>query len=179
MKRSFLVLLTALACAPSSAAEVSCAQQMGPQRAALLARQCRQVSPATHPPCNAANSCAMIVDEFERGCRMLAGESYRPGFCDARARAGSFQGYLSGAGGTDDPFVTVLTDQGERIYAYCLQHCDGLLGESDDNDGAALRPGLAGKRVAVDVAIERNADRIVGPGNDDRIPLVKHIKLLK
>ena len=78
MKIPLLFLLTALACASSSAADVSCAQQMGQQRAALLAQQCRQVSPATHPPCNAANSCAMIIDEFERGCRLLEGELQVP-----------------------------------------------------------------------------------------------------
>ncbi|WP_369944041.1 hypothetical protein [Xanthomonas medicagonis] len=32
---------------------------------------CRAVSPATHPPCNAANSCAMIDDEIARGCALL------------------------------------------------------------------------------------------------------------
>ncbi|PQO95195.1 hypothetical protein C5614_18055 [Massilia phosphatilytica] len=177
--KSLPFLLAALACSSSSAADLSCAQQMGQQRATLLAQQCRQVSPATHPPCNAANSCAMIIDEFERGCNMLEGESSRPKFCVAKARAGSFRGYLFHGGGIDDRFVTVLTDQGDRIFAYCIRQCDDLFSEPDDHDAITLREDLVGKRVAVQVAVERNADRIAGPGNDERIPLVKHIKLLK
>jgi hypothetical protein len=179
MKRSFLLLLTALVCPPSSAADASCAQQMGQQRAAQLARECRQVSPATHPPCNAANSCAMIIDELERGCSLLAGESYRPKFCTPNERAGSFQGYLYSGGGIDDRFITVLTEQGERITAYCIEQCGGLFGAPDENDAVALRRDQVGRRVAVEVTIERNAGRIAGPGRDERIFLVKRIKLLK
>ena len=179
MKTFFLFLCAALTCSSSSAADLSCAQQMGQQRAALLAQQCRQVSPATHPPCHAANSCAMIIDELERGCEMLAGESDRPAFCGMKERAGTFQGYLFSGGGSDADFLVVLTDKGERIYAYCTQLCDDLFSEPDEHEVTALRKELAGRRVAVEVAIERNAGRIPGPGDRDRIPLVKHIKLLK
>lgn len=179
MKLPFLLLWSALACSPSSAADMSCAQQMGQQRATLLARQCRQVSPATHPPCHASNSCAMIVDEFERGCNMLAGESYRPGFCGTKERAGTFQGYLFSGGGSDADQLTVLTDKGEPIHAYCTRLCDDLFSEPDDHDVVTLRKDLVGRRVVVEVAIERNAGRIPGPGDGERIPLVKHIKLLK
>ncbi|WP_371765130.1 hypothetical protein [Massilia sp.] len=173
------LLLAALACSSASAADLSCAQQMGQQRATLLARQCRQVSPATHPPCNAANSCAMIIDEFERGCNMLAGEAYRPTFCGTKERAGTFQGYLFSGGGSDADQVTVLTDKGERIHAYCTRLCDDLFSEPDDHDVVSLRKDLVGRRVTVEVAIERNAGRIAGPGDGERIPFVKHIKLLK
>nr|WP_156133620.1 hypothetical protein [Massilia sp. JS1662] len=179
MKLPSLFLCTALACSSSPAADLSCAQQMGQQRATLLAQQCRLVSPATHPPCHASNSCAMIVDELERGCEMLAGESYRPTFCGTKERAGTFQGYLFSGGGSDADFLTVLTDKGERIHAYCTQLCDDLFTEPDEHGVAALRKELVGRRVAIDVAIERNAGRIPGPGDGDRIPLVKHIKLLK
>jgi hypothetical protein len=179
MKLPFLFLCAALTCSSSPAADMSCAQQMGQQRATLLAQQCRQVSPATHPPCNAANSCAMIIDEFERGCEMLAGESYRPGFCATRQRAGVFQGFLFSGGGSDGDLLTVLTDKGERIFAYCTQLCQDLFAEPDEHDVLALRKELVGRRVTVEVAIERNAGRIPGPGDGTRIPLVKHIKLLK
>lgn len=177
--KSLPFLLAALACSSSSAADLSCAQQMGQQRATLLAQQCRQVSPATHPPCNAANSCAMIIDEFERGCNMLAGESYRPKFCGSKGRAGTFQGYLLSGGGSDAGQVTVLTDKGERIHAYCTQLSQDLFSEPGDHDVVSLRKDLVGKRVTIEVAIERNAGRIPGPGDSERIPLVKHIKLLK
>jgi hypothetical protein len=35
---------------------------------------CIKVSPATHPPCNAANSCAMIEDEIARSCALFDGD---------------------------------------------------------------------------------------------------------
>lgn len=49
----------------------SCRAEIGEQFAARMVETCRAVSPATHPPCNAANSCAMIDDEIARGCAML------------------------------------------------------------------------------------------------------------
>lgn len=57
----------------------SCRQSIGAARAAVLVRQCMQVSPATHPPCNDANACDMITDEIQRGCGMLT--STIPAFC--------------------------------------------------------------------------------------------------
>ena len=179
MKTPWFCLLAALTCTSSPAADMSCAQQMGAQRTALLAQQCRQVSPATHPPCNAANSCALIIDEYQRGCELLGGESYRPTFCEPVARAGAYQGYLFSGGGADAYFVTVLTDKGERIFAYCDQQCDKLFGQPDDHDVVALRKELVGRRVAVQVEIVRKADRIPGPATNDRIPLVRTMKLLK
>jgi hypothetical protein len=49
----------------------SCAAQIGDAGAKQLAEQCRMVSPATRPPCNAANSCAMIRDEIARSCELF------------------------------------------------------------------------------------------------------------
>ena len=47
---------------PLSAQPLSCAAEIGTAAAAKRVAICRNVSPATHPPCNAANSCAMIED---------------------------------------------------------------------------------------------------------------------
>ena len=47
--------------------EGSCAAEIGQAAADKLAVTCRQVSPATRPPCNVANSCEMIRDEIARG----------------------------------------------------------------------------------------------------------------
>jgi hypothetical protein len=58
----------------------SCSETRGAQEAAQLVAQCMQVSPATHPPCNADNSCAMIEGEIRRGCGQL-GAAHRPAFC--------------------------------------------------------------------------------------------------
>ncbi|GAA0729485.1 hypothetical protein GCM10009106_07710 [Sphingomonas japonica] len=50
---------------------ISCASERGQPAADRLARLCRSVSPATRPPCNAANSCALIEDEIARGCALF------------------------------------------------------------------------------------------------------------
>lgn len=50
-----------------------------PDAERLVAR-CIEVSPATHPPCNAANSCEMIEAEIQRGCDLL-NTAQRPAFC--------------------------------------------------------------------------------------------------
>ncbi|MGD9883842.1 MAG: hypothetical protein AB7U95_27390 [Reyranella sp.] len=42
------------------------------------------MSPATRPPCNEANPCALIVDEIKRGCALLP--SGAPGFCKTYPR---------------------------------------------------------------------------------------------
>ena len=62
----------------------SCRQTAGPQRSRELVHQCLQVSPATHPPCNADNPCDLIVDEIKRGCAMLT--SRAPPFCGQHRR---------------------------------------------------------------------------------------------
>lgn len=54
------------------AAQRSCAAEIGAAAADRLVGICRNVSPATHPPCNAANSCAMIEDEIARSCALFA-----------------------------------------------------------------------------------------------------------
>jgi hypothetical protein len=59
----------------------SCAETRGAQEAARLVSQCTQVSPATHSPCNASNSCAMIEAEIRRSCGLMDA-SHQPGFCN-------------------------------------------------------------------------------------------------
>ena len=56
---------------PARSGVTSCEAQIGTTAATALARQCRAVSPATRPPCNAANSCALVRDETARGCAFL------------------------------------------------------------------------------------------------------------
>lgn len=63
----------------------SCSDERGGAAAAALVQQCIQVSPATHPPCNAANACAMIESEIRRGCGLLVGR--KPAFCATVATA--------------------------------------------------------------------------------------------
>ena len=67
----WLVAMVILSASGAAANDASCRAEIGAQRAAKLVRQCRDVSPATHPPCNAANPCDMIVGEITRSCRMF------------------------------------------------------------------------------------------------------------
>jgi len=66
-----------------SAFAASCRGEIGAAKAAALVRQCTEVSPATHPPCNASNPCALIIGEIKRGCGLLAsgGSPPAPAFC--------------------------------------------------------------------------------------------------
>lgn len=62
---------------PATAAAVpgalSCTAEIGAAAAQKLVKSCINTSPATHPPCNAANSCAMIEDEIARSCALFDG----------------------------------------------------------------------------------------------------------
>lgn len=57
----------------------SCDEEIGKSAAQHLVEQCRQVSPATRPPCNGSNSCQMISEEIKRGCALISGK--KPGYC--------------------------------------------------------------------------------------------------
>ena len=57
----------------------SCLKTAGAVRANELVRRCLKLTTATHPPCNAQNSCAMIRDEIKRGCAVI--EAAAPQFC--------------------------------------------------------------------------------------------------
>ncbi|MFP1130277.1 hypothetical protein [Asticcacaulis sp. W401b] len=50
---------------------VACSTEIGAKAAERLAKSCRNVSPATHPPCNVANSCALMSDEIARSCALF------------------------------------------------------------------------------------------------------------
>ncbi|GJD72240.1 hypothetical protein [Methylobacterium goesingense] len=78
------LILVAISAAPSSGqpspdrGAVACRDEIGPVAAKRLAAQCRDASPATHPPCNVVNPCAMMRDEIERSCRMFRASSPLP-----------------------------------------------------------------------------------------------------
>ena len=69
---------------PVPAAAPSCRQERGAAAAAVLVKQCIQISPATHPPCHEANPCALILDEIARGCGMAAAPV--PAYCRSLPR---------------------------------------------------------------------------------------------
>ena len=77
---------------PASTALISCETQLGAGPAQTLADQCRNVSPATRPPCNIANSWAMIRDEIARGCQFLGKDAAAAGCAtDPRSAAGAVE----------------------------------------------------------------------------------------
>jgi hypothetical protein len=57
----------------------TCLDTVGVERSRQLVNECLQVSPSTHPPCNAQNSCLLIVDEIKRGCDSMG--QGMPRFC--------------------------------------------------------------------------------------------------
>ncbi len=77
--------------APVSTSILACRADIGAVAADHLVARCRAVSPATHPPCNVANSCALIGDEIARSCALLgdaaAGTPACAGLTDEAARA--------------------------------------------------------------------------------------------
>lgn len=176
---SLFSLMLALSGANALAADLSCARQMGEQRATLLAKQCRQVSGATHPPCNASNSCAMMVEHVTDSCSLLGVDGEKIKICKPVERSGVFQGYLFSGAGTDAVNISVMTEQGDRVFAYCGQKCSAAMFDGpDENDVVTLKKSWIGMRVEVEIKIERNAGRIAGPGDSERIPLVQRIKKL-
>ena len=75
-----IIVLAVLMLSPAAWA-ASCREAAGAERAQELVLQCLKVSPATHPPCNAANPCDMISDEIQRGCLMLEAADGIPEYC--------------------------------------------------------------------------------------------------
>jgi hypothetical protein len=74
---SYLAPQSQVTAAPSTTG--TCLNAVGIERSRQLVNECIQVSPATHPPCNAQNACSMIVDEIKRGCGLIGAGA--PGFC--------------------------------------------------------------------------------------------------
>ncbi|WP_312595509.1 hypothetical protein [Brevundimonas sp.] len=59
----------------------NCRDAIGSAAAARLVERCIRVSPATRPPCNAANPCALIQGEIERSCKLWQGDGNPPAEC--------------------------------------------------------------------------------------------------
>lgn len=61
----------------------NCRDALGEAASKRLVERCIQVSPATHPPCNAANPCALIQGEIDRACAMYGPGETKPKECAA------------------------------------------------------------------------------------------------
>ena len=69
--------------APGADAAADCLSAIGKAAADRLVERCVQVSPATRPPCNVANPCALIQGEIDRSCAMYGPGEDRPPECRA------------------------------------------------------------------------------------------------
>lgn len=63
------------------AADTPCRDQIGAAASARLVERCRMVSPATHPPCNAANPCALIQEHIDWACAKWGPGETKPAEC--------------------------------------------------------------------------------------------------
>ncbi len=71
----------ALNAAANADAAGPCSTTLGAAASARLVARCIAVSPATHPPCNAANPCEMIQGEIDRACAMYGPDEAKPAEC--------------------------------------------------------------------------------------------------
>jgi len=81
--QSSVVVPAAVSAAAISSGDGACLSEIGKAASNRLVERCLMVSPATHPPCNAANSCRMIQDEIDRSCAMYGPDEKKPGECAA------------------------------------------------------------------------------------------------
>lgn len=66
---------------PVPVSEVPCREAIGAVASARLVERCIQVSPATRPPCNAANPCDLIQGEIDRSCKLWERDGDPPAAC--------------------------------------------------------------------------------------------------
>lgn len=66
---------------PVPVSEVACREAIGAAASARLVERCIQVSPATRPPCNAANPCDLIQGEIDRSCKLWERDGDPPAAC--------------------------------------------------------------------------------------------------
>lgn len=169
-----IILFLACLAGAGSASALSCDEQIGKAKAAELVKQCKNVSPATHPPCSGGNSCDMITDEIKRGCKILGDDA--PAYCPAPPSE-LVKGRLVGGGGLDNYSLRIRPDHGPVIEAYCTNHCGDWFTAPDKNDVVKLKSKLFGKQVSVRVATERNNGRLAGPGDDEYLVFIKSATL--
>lgn len=71
--------------------EAPCRDTIGKEPALALVRYCRWNSSATHPPCNTANQCSLIVAHIRGMCRSVPDGPGRPLPCGADMTADEWQ----------------------------------------------------------------------------------------
>jgi uncharacterized protein len=81
IRKAYAVRTGALTAGPNTP-DTPCRDTVGAKQAALYVQQCLQVATATHPPCNAENTCELIISHNIDRCAFL-GDGHVPKFCAA------------------------------------------------------------------------------------------------
>ncbi len=81
--RSSIAIPATISSATASSGDGTCLSEIGKAASDRLVKRCIMVSPATHPPCNAANSCQIIQSEIDRSCAMYGPDEKKPAECTA------------------------------------------------------------------------------------------------
>jgi uncharacterized protein len=83
IRRAYVTRKTALT-AGDNTKDTPCSDVVGSKQAAVYVEQCKAVAPETHPPCNAQNSCELIVSHNITRCAELGDGA--PKFCAVYVR---------------------------------------------------------------------------------------------
>lgn len=81
IRKAYVTRISALT-AGDNAKDVPCSDVVGAEQAAVYVEQCKAVATETHPPCNALNSCELIISHNIYRCGGGAG---MPKFCASYA----------------------------------------------------------------------------------------------
>ena len=80
IRKAYVIRTTALTAGPNTK-DTPCSDTVGAKQAAAYVKQCIAVAPETHPPCNALNTCEMIISHNIYRCFELGDGA--PKFCAA------------------------------------------------------------------------------------------------
>jgi uncharacterized protein len=81
IRKAYAVRTGALTAGPNTP-DTPCRDTVGAKQAALYVKQCLQVATETHPPCNADNTCELMISHNIYRCAFL-GDGTVPKFCAA------------------------------------------------------------------------------------------------
>jgi uncharacterized protein len=80
IRKAYVIRTTALTAGPNTK-DAPCSDTIGAKQAAVYVKQCIAVAPETHPPCNALNTCEMIISHNIYRCFEMGADA--PKFCAA------------------------------------------------------------------------------------------------
>jgi uncharacterized protein len=81
IRKAYAVRTGALTAGPNTP-DTPCRDTVGAKQAAVFVKQCLQVATETHPPCNADNTCELMISHNIYRCAFL-GDGNVPKFCAA------------------------------------------------------------------------------------------------